>query len=465
MAPRAPRGSKSRPLTAGDDLRAAIYGTSDTPEENEKPEHHQPTPTKLLSVLTQLSIMECSPPAGRAAAEPGKKRRRPRRRTAHKAPEIAANPPLAQVQPEVVYAVDDTSMPALEEATKTPTATVAPPAAAADAAATVTREADAVEAPVEIDSAPSPGPPEPSPAPVATPAQSEASQEELPSWLREASDLMAPSSSPTSRRVSGTASNAATRSAVDRLLEERKMLEGLLRDAAEKSEAQERMLEEERANASAERARVRSRDEEMAVMTLKLERASDEIAKLEKAELAAQVTLCKKAHAEAEAQALLAHERQVNEKRLAKLSAEGEEVRARLTDESAAERAALLEENAQLKRELTRTRIALAGGMLGTTALRVAGTPSSDEALRSIASPPAATPIKKGLTSRAPNEAVRAAAAVCAEAAARRSASKGTGNKTPGKTPGRTPSQYKALGEQLAQLEAAIADKENEMLY
>ena len=243
------------------------------------------------------------------------------------------------------------------------------------------------------------------------------------------------------------------------------MLEGLLRDAAEKSEAQERMLEEERANASAERARVRSRDEEMAVMTLKLERASDEIAKLEKAELAAQVTLCKKAHAEAEAQALLAHERQVNEKRLAKLSAEGEEVRARLTDESAAERAALLEENAQLKRELTRTRIALAGGMLGTTALRVAGTPSSDEALRSIASPPAATPIKKGLTSRAPNEAVRAAAAVCAEAAARRSASKGTGNKTPGKTPGRTPSQYKALGEQLAQLEAAIADKENEMLY
>ena len=109
---------------------------------------------------------------------------------------------------------------------------------------------------------------------------------DMPSWLREAGDAM-PACGASSKKGSPVSWGA-----IERLLEEKAALEELLREAhAEKLELVQR-CEEVIAERDSEAERAQSLRAERATLHLQLAKRDEEIAALEKAELAAQVKLC-----------------------------------------------------------------------------------------------------------------------------------------------------------------------------
>ena len=326
-----PIGSFERPFGDGDAWRAEVFGCPRAVVRHERPR---------MAVLDTLPV--ASPPS-KVASRARQRERRKLKRAARR--ESTAGPPDEGATRHIAqYPTDGGEAPPRQ-----PRDTQAGTPVAAEGDVVATRQCGAIAGDVgATDSAV---------LEEGTPT------EHTPTWLREAGAALPDGAS--SGRHSPVPWDASSR-----LLEEKAALERVLRE----THAHNQELAVDCAQAKEERdaqaALVCELRTERAALSLKLERASAEIASLEKAELEAQVKLCQRAHGEAELQTLLEHERRDQQRRL-------DAARELANTEAQAAAAAGVEEtvrslraeNGTLKTELTRARATLASGLLGSLAL------------------------------------------------------------------------------------------------
>jgi myosin heavy subunit len=176
--------------------------------------------------------------------------------------------------------------------------------------------------------------------------------EDLPAWLQEAGEALVSKTGPV--REAPVAWNEVTR-----VLEDKRAVEEILQQKNARLENQDQLLEQSRREAEAEASRAKALQAQNVELSKKLKQAQDEILRLEKAELAAQMKLVQRQHDESELCTLLAKERHQTEKRLNQISSEAVDNLSRAVAE-------LRRENEILRAELTKARASLAGGLFGS---------------------------------------------------------------------------------------------------